>query len=97
MKKKKKKRKSPFKDGTYNDVEIVVHLKYLHNFWETLEMLLINSKINLLLTCSTNCIISFVAGTTTFTITDGKLYVPLVILWVQDFSKFNQTTNWIKY
>ena len=40
-----KKKKSPFKDGTFNDVEIVVHLKYLHNFWETLEMLLINSKI----------------------------------------------------
>ena len=33
-------------DGTKN-VEIMVPLKYLRNFWRTLEMSLINCKINL--------------------------------------------------
>ena len=36
-------------DGTKN-VEIVVPLKYLSNFWRTLEMPLINCEINLILT-----------------------------------------------
>ena len=33
-----------------NDVEIAMILKYLSNFWKTLEMLLINSEINVILT-----------------------------------------------
>ena len=37
------------------DVEIMVSLKHL-NFWRTLEMLLINCEINLLLTWSGNCV-----------------------------------------
>ena len=36
-------------DGTKN-VAIVVPLKYLSNFWRTLEMPLINCEINLILT-----------------------------------------------
>ena len=32
------------------DVEIMVPLKYLSNFWRTLEMPLINCEVNLLLT-----------------------------------------------
>ena len=32
------------------DVEIIVTLKYLSNFWRTVEMLLINSEVNLILT-----------------------------------------------
>ena len=36
-------------DGTKN-VEIMLPIKYLSNFWRTLEMLLINCKINLILT-----------------------------------------------
>ena len=41
-------------NGTKN-VEIMVLLKYLSNFWRTLEMALINCEINLILTWSTNC------------------------------------------
>ena len=37
-------------DGNTNDVKIVVPLKYLSNFWRTLEMLLINCGISLVLT-----------------------------------------------
>ena len=36
-------------DGT-KDVEIIVPLKYLSNFWRTLEMPLINCEVNLILT-----------------------------------------------
>ena len=36
-------------DGTKN-VEIMILLKYLSNFWRTLEMSLINCEINLILT-----------------------------------------------
>ena len=36
-------------NGTKN-VEIMVSLKYLSNFWRSLEMSLINCEINLLLT-----------------------------------------------
>ena len=36
-------------DGTKN-VEIMVPLKYLSNFWRTLEMPLINCEVNLILT-----------------------------------------------
>ena len=43
-------------DGTKH-VEIMVPLKYLSNFWRTLEMSLINCEVNLILTCSENCVI----------------------------------------
>ena len=36
--------------GNTKDVEIAVPLKYLSNFYRTLEMLLINYEINLILT-----------------------------------------------
>ena len=36
-------------NGT-KDVEIMVSLKYLSNFWKTLEMVLSNCEINLILT-----------------------------------------------
>ena len=43
-------------DGT-KDVEIVVPLKFLSNFWATLEMPLINCKTSLILSKSLNCVI----------------------------------------
>ena len=63
----------------------MVPLKYLSNFWRTLEMLLINCEVELILTWSSNCVIIYtdVANRTpTFTITETNLYVP-VVLYVQ--------------
>ena len=37
------------------DFEIMVPLKYLSNFWRTLEMPLINCEVELILTWSENC------------------------------------------
>ena len=42
-------------DGNTKDVEIMVPLKYLSNFWRTLEMPLINCEVNLILTWSKDC------------------------------------------
>ena len=38
-------------------VEIMVPLKYLSNFWRTLEMPLINCQVNLILTWSSTCVL----------------------------------------
>ena len=62
--------------------KIMVPLKYLSNFWRTLEMSLINCDVNLILTWSANCVITNFAANqaTTFATTDTKLYVPVVFL-----------------
>ena len=44
--------------GITKDVEIVVPLKYLSNFWRTLDIPLINSEINLILTWTENCVLT---------------------------------------
>ena len=66
------------------DVEIAVPLNYLSNFWGTLEMPLTNCEINLTLTWSAKCTITNAIGGGTFTITDTKLYVPLVTFLTLD-------------
>ena len=69
-------------NGTKN-IETMIPLKYLSNFWRTLGMPLINCEISLLLTRSASCVIvsTGVANQNeTFAITDTKLYVPVVTL-----------------
>ena len=85
----------------------MVPLKYLSNFWRTLEMTLINFEINHNLTWSANCVVSNVAvnQATAFAITDSKRHVPVVTLLTQDNAKllqqlksgFKRTINWHKY
>ena len=67
-------------DGNTKDVKIAVTLKYLNNFWRTLEMPLINCEINLILTWSQDCVVSSATGETKFKITGTNLYVPVVTL-----------------
>ena len=43
-------------NGNTKNTKIIVSLKYLSNFWRTLEMLLINREVNLQLTWSTDCV-----------------------------------------
>ena len=45
-------------DGSAKNVEIIVPLKYLSNFWRTHEMSLINCEINLILIWSEGCVIT---------------------------------------
>ena len=72
------------------NVEIAVPLKYLNNLWKTLEIPLINCGINLILTWSASRLISEVDRSTTFAITDTKLYDPVVTLSTQDNAKLLQ-------
>ena len=94
-------------DGT-KDVEIMVPLKYLSNFWRTLEMPLINCEVILILTWSSTCVLAAVGDANqaaTFAKTNIKLYVPVVTLSTQENTKFLQqlksdfkkVINWNKY
>ena len=71
-------------------------------------MPIIKGEINLILTCSTNCVIvstNVANQNATFEITDTKLYVPVVTLSTQDNSKmlqqlksgFKRVITWDKY
>ena len=93
------------KDDNKKNVEIVVPLKYLSDFWRFLEMSLIDCEINLTLTWSENCVISSAVGKTEFALTDTKLYVPVVTLSTEGNIKllkklesgFNKAINWNRY
>ena len=92
-------------NGNTKDVEVIAPLKYLSNFWRTLEMPLINCEVNLILTWSKDCVITNSEGEGKFAITETKLYVPVVTLSTQDNAKllqqlksgFKRTINWNKY
>ena len=94
-------------NGTKN-VEIMVPLKYLSIFWRTLEMPLINCEVNIILTWSSTCVIVSTNNANqdaTFTITNTRLYVPVVTLSTQENAKllqqlksgFKRVINWNKY
>ena len=76
-------------DDNEKDVEIMVPLKYLSNFWRTLEMPLINCEVNLILTWSSTCVDNF-NGAGRFAITNTKRYVPVVTLSTQENTKLLQ-------
>ena len=71
---------SPNDTGALENAKIVVPLKYLSNFFRSLKLPLINCKIHLDLNWTKDCVMSSVAGATTFKITSTKLYVPIVTL-----------------
>ena len=103
--------KTKINDQTNNNgiinVEIMVPLKYLSNFWRTLEMPLINCEVELILNWSANCFIMYTNvnnQVSTFTITETNLYVPVVTLSTQDNEKLlpqnvvlTEKISWNKY
>ena len=76
--------------GNTKDVEIIVPLKYLSNFWRTLEMPLINCEVNLMLTWSPTCVISSANREKKIKIIETKIYVLVVTLSTQDNAKLLQ-------
>ena len=92
-------------NGNEKDVEIMIPLKYLSNFWRTLEMPLINCEVNLIFTWPSTFVIIDPNGDGTFAITDTKLYIPVVTLLTQENTKFLQqlksgfkrVIDWNKY
>ena len=74
-------------------VKVVIPLKYLSNFFRSLEMPLINCKIKLNLTWKKECVLSTGAGEAVFIINDTKLYVPVVTLSKEDNKDFIEQQN----
>ena len=74
-------------DRNMKNIEIIVPIEYLSNFWRTLEMSLINCEVNLKLTWSRDCIITNSNGAEKFAITETRLYVRVVSLLTQDNAK----------
>ena len=83
------------------DVKIVVPLKYLSNFFRSLEMPLINCKIKLNLTWKKECVLSTdndvaapnIDNNPVFNINDTKLYVAVVTLSKEDNKDFIEQQN----
>ena len=72
-----------------NLVKIAVPFKSLSNFWKSLEMPLINCKVEPWLKSIGKCMLT--SGTTaSFKITDAKLYVPIVALSSEDNVKLSK-------
>ena len=75
------------------NVKVVVPLKYLSNFFRSLEIPLINCKIKLNLTWKKECVLSTDAGNAVFIINGTKLYVPVVTLSKEDNKDFIEQQN----
>ena len=91
--------------GEKNGLKIAIPFKNLSNFGRSLEIPLINCKIELSLKCYEECILSSAGTAATFKITDAKLYVPIVTLKTEDNTKlskllsegFKRPIYWNKY
>ena len=85
------------------NIKIDVPLKYLSDFFRSLEMPLINCKIHLKLNWNNNCVMhgadTYAGGDnvnnreTTFKITSTALYVPIVTLSTKDNVNFTKQLN----
>ena len=84
-------------DNNVNNVKLVVPLKYVSNFFRSLELPLVNCKIDLELTWHKDCVISSAnaaAGqVVSFMITNTKLYVPVVTLSTKDNTNLTKQLN----
>ena len=80
-----------------NNVKLVVPLKYISNFFRSLEMPLVNCKVDLELTWTKDCVIcsnnAAAGNVVSFKITDTKFYVPIVTLSTRDNSNFTKQLN----
>ena len=86
---------NPVPDGNAakRSAKVVVPLKYLSNFFRSLEMPLINCKIKLNLPWKKECVLSTGVGEAVFIINDTKLYVPVVTLSKEDNKDFIDQQN----
>ena len=72
-------------NDSLTNAKVVIPLKHLSNFWISLNILLINCEVELILTWSENCVLADITANVTpsgaiFKITDTKLYVTVVTL-----------------
>ena len=84
-------------NNNVNNIKLDVPLKYVSNFFRSLEMPLVNCKIDLELTWHKDCMISSADAAAnqvaSFIITDTKLYVPIVTLSAKDNNNLTKQLN----
>ena len=80
-------------NSSVKEAKIVVPLNNLSNFWRSLEMPLINSKVYLELNWIEDCILSSAGDTAKFAITETKLHVPMVTLSTKDSESIAKQLN----
>ena len=82
----------------WKNAAITVPLKYLSDFWGSVEMSLIYYKVALKLTWKKHCVLAGVgndvadSGNIICIVKDTKLYVPVVILSAKDNQKLAKTS-----
>ena len=96
--------KTPEDNDSLTNAKDVIPLKHLSNFWSSLNIPLINCKVELILTWSKNCVLADMAnidvegdnptivapsGATSKT-EDTKLYVPIVTLTKENDAKLSE-------
>ena len=77
-------------DDNRKGVEIMVPLRYLRNFWRTLEIPIINCEVNLISAWFRDCVITNSTGDGKFKINDAKLiyyYYLLRMMMVENHIK----------
>ena len=96
--------KTPENNDSLTNAKLVIPLKYLSNFWRSLNIPLINCEVELILTWSKNCVLADMTTrdaeggnpaiaapvVLTFEITDTKLYVPVVTLSKENDTKLKE-------
>ena len=89
----------------WKNIKIVVPLKYVSNFFRSLELPLINTKLYMELNWTKYSVSSSIKQNSTFQITKGELYIPVVILNTENNNKlsgllskgFERTVIWNEY
>ena len=79
--------------SSVKDAKIVARLKYLSNFWRSLEMRLINCKVHLELNWIEDCILSSAGDSVKFEIKGAKLHVPIVTLSTKGLVNLTKIIN----
>ena len=89
----------------WKNIKIVVPLKYISNFFKSLELPLINTKIYMELNWTKYSVLSSIGQNAIFQITKGDLYIPVVTLNTENNGKlsrllsegFERTVVWNEY
>ena len=76
--------------GGTKDVEIMLPLNYLSDFWRYLQIPLFNCEIIPILTWTDKCVLLDYKNAKILAITNTKIYVSLVTLSTQDNEKLLQ-------
>ena len=69
--------------SSVKNTKFIVSIKYISNFWRSLEMPMIKCKIHIALNWNEDCILSSDGDSVKFKIMDAKLDVPIATLFIK--------------